>query len=125
MSCGSCVVVDALPFRAMFKSLASATRFLVLALAALYVVVGISGAIFVTDEGSATVSWLTFLLGGALFMLAGTFLLKTPPWLSAALVSLGASIGGLPLFWTVIVPVAAAVIVASSIALARQSSAPA
>jgi hypothetical protein len=109
----------------MFKSLASATRFLVLALAALYVVVGISGAIFVTDEGSATVSWLTFLLGGALFMLAGTFLLKTPPWLSAALVSLGASIGGLPLFWTVIVPVAAAVIVASSIALARQSSAPA
>ena len=109
----------------MFKSLASATRFLVLALSALYVVVGLAGAAFVTDEGSATVSWLVFLLGGAVFMLVGTFLLKAPPWLSAALVSLGASVGGLPLFWTVIVPLASAVVIASSIALARQRSAPA
>jgi hypothetical protein len=109
----------------MFKSLASATRFLVLALAALYVVAGVAGAAFVTDPGSGTVSWLVFLLGGALFMVLGTFVLKTPPWLSAAVVSAGASIGGLPLFWTVIVPVAAAVVVASSIALARQASAPA
>ena len=109
----------------MFKSLASATRFLVVALAALYVAVGIAGAIFVTDEGSATVSWLVFLLGGAAFMVVGTFLLKSPAWLSAALVSLGASIGGLPLFWTIIVPLASAVVIASSVALARQRSAPA
>jgi hypothetical protein len=109
----------------MFRSLAGATRFLVLALCAFYVVAALAGALFLTDSGSATVSWLTFLVGGTVAMLLGTFVLKTPPWLSAVLVSLGASIGGLPLFWTVIVPLASAVVIASSIALARQSSAPA
>jgi hypothetical protein len=109
----------------MFRSLAGATRFLVLTLVAFYVVAAVAGAAFLTDSGSATASWLTFLVGGAVCMLLGTFVLKTPPWLSAALVSVGASIGGLPLFWTVIVPLASAVVIASSIALARQSSAPA
>jgi hypothetical protein len=109
----------------VFKSLAGATRFLVLALSALYIVAGFAGAAFLTDSGSATASWLTFLVGGAVAMLLGTFVLRSPPWLSAALVSLGASVGGLPLFWTVVVPLAAVVVMASSIALARQRSAPA
>lgn len=109
----------------MFKSLAGATRFLVLALVALYLVAAFAGAAFLTETDSATASWLTFLVGGSVAMLIGTFLVTSPPWLSAALVSLGATIGGLPLFWTVLVPVAAAVVVASTIALARQSSAPA
>lgn len=109
----------------MFRDLAGATRFLVLALVAFYLVAAATGALFLTDSGSATASWLTFLVGGAALMLVGTFVLKAPPWLSATLVSVGASIGGLPLFWTVIVPLASAVVIASSIALARQRSAPA
>jgi len=109
----------------MTRSLAGATRFLVLTLVAFYAVAALAGALFLTDSGAATASWLTFLVGGAVFMLLGTFVLKTPPWLSAALVSAGASIGGLPLFWTVVVPLASAVVIASSIALARQRSAPA
>lgn len=107
----------------MFKSLAGATRFLVLALVALYLVAAIAGAAFLTETDAATASWLTFLVGGSVSMLLGTFLVRSPAWLSAALVSLGASIGGLPLFWTVIVPLASAVVIASSIALARQRSA--
>ena len=109
----------------MFQSLGGATRFLVLTLTALYVVAALAGALFLTDTGAATASWIGFLAGGALLMLLGTFVLKTPPWLSAGFVSVGASIGGLPLFWTVIVPLASAVVIASSIALARQRSAPA
>jgi hypothetical protein len=51
--------------------------------------------------------------------------IERPPALSAVLVSIGAAIGGFPLFWTIIVPVAVAAVIASSIALARRRSAPA
>ena len=39
---------------------------------------------------------------------------------SALLVSIGAVLGGLPLFWTLLVPVAVAAVIACSIALARR-----
>jgi hypothetical protein len=41
---------------------------------------------------------------------------------SAVLVSLGAVLGGLPLFWTLLVPVAVAAVIACSIALARRAA---
>ena len=40
---------------------------------------------------------------------------------AALLVSLGAVMGGLPLFWTLIVPVAVAAVIACSVALARRA----
>ena len=108
----------------MFKSLAGATRFLVLALVALYVVAGLTG-LFLIESASERVPWLIFLVGGAVAMLLGTFVVRSPAWLSAALVALGASVGGLPLYWTIVVPIASVVVMASAIALARQRSAPA
>ena len=52
-------------------------------------------------------------------MLVGQ-LVVPPGGRSALLVSLGAALGGLPLFWTLVVPVAVAAVVACSIALARR-----
>ena len=105
--------------------LASATRFLVLALSALYALAMVAG-LFLLDFGSTrdVVLWVGFLLAGAGLMLAGQLLLPRGP-LSAVLVSLGAALGGLPLFWTLLVPVAVAAVIACSIALARRTSAPA
>jgi hypothetical protein len=54
-------------------------------------------------------------------MLLGQLVL--PPGVrSALLVSLGAVLGGLPLFWTFLVPVAVAAVIACSIALARRAA---
>jgi hypothetical protein len=103
------------------EGLASATRFLVLALAALYVVAALGGlAVFDFDATSNLVVWLTFLLVGAGLMLLGQ--LAMPRGVPAAvLVSLGAALGGLQLYWTLLVPVAVAAVVACSVRLARRA----
>ena len=105
--------------------LASATRFLVLALSALYGVATVAGLVLL-DFGSArdVLLWIGFLVAGAALMLAGQLLLPRGAR-SALLVSLGAALGGLPLFWTLLVPIAVAAVIACSIALARRTSAPA
>jgi hypothetical protein len=107
------------------EGLASATRFLVLALGALYALAAVAGALLI-DFGTTrdVVLWLGFLLCGAALLLTGQLLVR-PGALSALLVSVGAVLGGLPLFWTLLVPIAVAVVIASSIALARRSAAPA
>ena len=99
--------------------LASATRFLVLALGILYALSAVAGlALIDFDTTRSIVLWVAFLSIGAALMLVGQ--LATPAgWSSAALVSVGAALGGLPLFWTVLVPIAVAAVIACSIALAR------
>jgi hypothetical protein len=102
------------------EGLVSATRFLVLALSVLYIVGSLSG-LFLLDFDSTRDSllWVGFLLGGATLMLVGQLVLPRGGR-SALLVSLGAVLGGLPLFWTLLVPVAVAAVIACSIALARR-----
>ena len=105
--------------------LASATRFLVFALAGLYGMAAIVVLLYAGFEAGRTVSWLAFLLIGAGLMLVGQ-LLAPPGWATAVLVSAGALLGGLPLLVTIVVPIAVAAVIACSIALARaRSSAPA
>jgi hypothetical protein len=102
--------------------LVSATKFLVLTLSALYFLAGIVG--FVAIEFDTTVSrglWLGFLLAGAVLLLVGQLALP-PSGRSALLVSLGAIVGGLPLFWTLIVPIAVAAVIACSVALSRRAA---
>ena len=108
------------------EGLASATRFLVLALSLLYAVAAVAGAaLFDFDTTRDVVVWLVLLLAGAALMLVGQLAIPAG-WRSAVLVSVGAAVGGLPLFWTLIVPIAVAAVIACSIALARRgSSAPA
>ena len=102
--------------------LVSATKFLVLALSLLYVVGALSGAV-VANFGTTRdlVLWLSFLLAGAALMLVGQLALP-PSGRSALLVSLGAVLGGLPLFWTLVVPIAVAAVIACSVALARRAA---
>ncbi len=103
-------------------SLASATRFLVLAMSALYILGAFAGLfIFDFDRTADVVLWLALILGGAALMLFGQLALPRGRR-SAAMVSIGSVIGGLPLFWTLVVPVAVAAVVACSIALARRSA---
>jgi hypothetical protein len=102
--------------------LVSATRFLVFAMAALYVLAALVGLFALDFETTRdVVLWLGFLLVGAGLMLLGQLALP-PGARSALLVSLGAALGGLPLFWTLLVPVAVAAVIACSIALARRAA---
>ena len=107
------------------EGLPSATRFLVIALSLLYVLAAVAGPFLIDfDSTRDVVLWIGLLLGGAALLLAGQLL--TPPGaLSALVVSIGAVLGGLPLFWTLLVPVAAAAVVACSIAVARRDATPA
>ena len=104
------------------EGLASATRFLVLALSVLYVAAAVAGGFLIEfDSTRDNVTWSALLVVGAALMLVGQLLLP-PGARSALLVSLGAALGGLPLFWTLLVPVAVAAVIACSIALARRAA---
>ena len=107
------------------QSLASATRFLVIALGVLYALAAVGGLALV-DFGSTRdiVLWTAFLAVGAALLFVGQLLVHRGA-MSATLICLGAVIGGLPLFWTLLVPVAVAAVIACSIALARRGEAPA
>ena len=102
------------------EGLVSATRFLVLALSVLYLVGALGGVVFLDfDSTRNLVLWIALLVVGAALMLVGQLVLP-PGGRSALLVSLGAALGGLPLFWTLIVPIAVAAVIACSVALARR-----
>ena len=104
------------------EGLVSATRFLVLALSALYALAAVGGFALVDfDNTTSRVLWLVLLLAGAGLMLLGQLTLP-PSGRYALLVSLGAAIGGLPLFWTLVVPVAVAAVIACSVAIARRAA---
>jgi hypothetical protein len=104
------------------EGLASATKFLVVAMSALYIIGAVGGPALVDfDSTRDTVFWVALLVIGAVLMLVGQLALP-PGRRSALLVSLGAALGGLPLFWTLLVPIAVAAVVACSIALARRAA---
>ena len=101
--------------------LVSATKFLVFALGAFYALAAVVGVVAIEFDSTASRAlWLVLLLLGAALMLVGQLALP-PSGRSALLVSLGAVLGGLPLFWTLIVPVAVAAVIACSVALARRA----
>ena len=102
------------------NGLAAATRFLVLALSVLYALAAIAGLVLVNFGSTRDrVLWTLLLLGGAALLAAGQFLVHGGTT-SAALISVGGVLGGLPLFWTLLVPVAVAVVIACSVKLARR-----
>jgi hypothetical protein len=67
--------------------------------------------------------WVVLLGGSALLIVVGTILRNAPPWLSVGLVSLGAIVGGVVLLPTIIVPIAAALLVGLTFSLSRRSQA--
>lgn len=91
------------------------------ALSALFLLAALAGVLFLDYGAGRAAAWVAVLVGGAALMLVGQRVERSPA-LSATLISIGAVGGGFPLFWTIIVPVAVAAVVASSVALARQRS---
>ena len=105
--------------------LAGTTRFLVLALSALYALSAIAGIGLVDFGSTRDRALFTLLLLVGAGLLATGQLLMAPGTVSAVVICVGAVVGGLPLFWTLLVPVAVAAVIACSIALARRAAAPA
>jgi hypothetical protein len=97
-------------------------RILSLVLAAVFLVAGTIG-VFTIEGTQDVVLWAVFLFCGAGLIFVGQWAYQFSPGTSAALVSIGAAAGGLPLFWTLLVPLAAAVLIALSFALARRPAA--
>jgi len=93
-----------------------------LALAAVFAIAGIAGMLADWETGE-TILWVLFLVGGGLLIVIGQRLFDTSPTLAGTLASVGAAAGGFALFWLIIVPLAAAVVIALSVAIARQTSA--
>jgi hypothetical protein len=93
-----------------------------LALAAVYAIAGIAGMLADWEAGETAI-WVAFLLGGGILIVLGQRLFDTSPLIAGILASVGAAAGGFALFWLIIVPLAAAVVIALSVAIARQTSA--
>ena len=69
------------------------------------------------------VLWVVFIAGGGLLLIAGLRSIEHSPWLGATLVSLGGVAGAVPLFWTLVGPLAAIALIVLSIRAARRASA--
>jgi hypothetical protein len=91
-----------------------------------YALAGIAGGIWPGhwDEAGATdqILWVVFLLGGGLLIVAGLRLFRRSPWAGAALISMGAVLGALVLFWTIVALVAALALIVVSVITARRMS---
>ena len=95
------------------------------AVGVVYILVGvIVGALPAVWEDSSTggrVFWIIFLVGAGVLVLAGLRVFERSPWAGAALVSVGAIVGGLVLAWSVAAPVAAIVLIVLSVVCARRA----
>jgi hypothetical protein len=90
-------------------------------LALVYLAAGAAGLFAEFETTSDLVVWLVLLWGGAVLILACILFVHAVGWLSAALMSLGAAIGGLALFWTILVPIAVAAVISTSFVIARRA----
>jgi hypothetical protein len=104
-------------------NLTTAAYWLALVLGIAYAAGGIIGwAADVADgDRSDLAFWLLFLLGGAALILVGLFVARR--WSSAILISIGAAAGALALFWSILAPLLAVVLIALAVAAARQTPA--
>jgi hypothetical protein len=101
--------------------LTTAAYWLALVLAACYALAGIIGWIANAAEGGDLAFWLGLLLGGAVLILAGLFL--APRWsvTSVVLLGIGGLAGALALWWSVVAPILAIVLIGLAVAAARRN----
>jgi hypothetical protein len=89
-----------------------------------YLIIGVAGAIWPGhwDEAAATdqILWAVFLCAGGLMVLAGLGLLRRSPAGSATLVSIGAILGALPIFWALLPLLLAIALIVLSVLYARR-----
>ncbi len=96
-----------------------------LLLAAAFTLFAVLGAVLIDfeDDGGDRGFWIGFLLAGAAFLAAGVWIARRSPWVAVALLAVGAILGALVTFWTVIVPLAALALVVLAILWARSPTA--
>jgi hypothetical protein len=105
-----------------------AVAILVLAglLATGYVLAAIFGGLLIDwdDDGgdSDRWFWIVFMIVGAALLVGGLAAADRSRWLAAALISLGAVLGAVVIFWSVVVPIAAVVLVVLSVLWARRTA---
>ena len=94
--------------------------------AAAYVIIGIIGGLLASHWEEASTSdrviWTVLLVGGGALLFLGLRTSRRSPWLGAALISIGAVVGALPIFWTLVALVLAATLVVLSIVYARRAA---
>ena len=92
--------------------------------AAAYLLVGIIGGLSLShwDDASDQILWVSLLVGGAILIVAGLRISRRSPWGAAALISVGALAGALPIFWTLIAVVLAIALVVLSFLYARRTT---
>jgi hypothetical protein len=98
---------------------------LTIALGALLVALGVAEtARVVAGEGVGwpLAFWFTSLVGGGVLILVGHLLSRRRRWLSFALVTLGCVAGANATLWTLLIPVAAAAVIALSFASATDDA---
>ena len=91
--------------------------------AALLVAIGVAEATFANGTRAHQTLFFVALSLFAVLIVAGIRLLPRRPWLGAGLASLGAVLGGVSLFWTVVALLLAIAIVTLSVVCARRMSA--
>ena len=96
-------------------------RGLVAGLVTIYIAAAIIGIFWEAVEDKEL--WVVLLGGSAVLIVVGTILRNAPAWLSVGLVSIGAIVGGVVLLPTIIVPIAAALLVGLTFSLSRRSQA--
>jgi di/tricarboxylate transporter len=94
--------------------------------AAAYVIIGIIGGLWASHWEEASTSdrviWTVLLVGGGILLFLGLRMSRRSPWLGAALISVGAVAGALPIFWTILALVLAIALVVLSIMHARRAA---
>jgi hypothetical protein len=96
-------------------------RGLVAALVTIYISAAIIGIFW--DAVDNKELWVVLLGGSAVLIVAGTVLRNAPPWICVGLVSVGAIVGGIALLPTIVVPIAAALLVGLTFSLSRRQQA--
>ena len=91
-----------------------------------YLIVGVAGAIWPGhwDDAAASdqIVWAVLLIAGGLLVLAGLRLLRRAPARGATLVSIGAVIGALPIFWALLPLLLAVALIVLSVLYARRAA---
>ena len=89
-----------------------------------FILVGLAGGIWPGHWDDAPASdqilWIVFGVGGGVAVLTGLRLLRRSPWGGATLVSLGAVVGALPIFWLLLPLLVAIALVVLSVLYARR-----
>ncbi len=94
-------------------------RGLIAVLVTVYVAAAIIGIFW--DAVDNKVLWVAILGGAAAAIVVGAVARNAPSWISMGLISIGAIAGGIILLPTIVVPIAAAVLVALTFSLQRRS----